>query len=195
MLTRGASVVLAAVGFALAGAATGSAIGDTSVKYRSDHTYIKPQPQMIRQSSVRVASSERRPDHYPIETPQGRFEVHELRERGLYRNARYSHDAPIYDGPDFIPVDGYTGADRYDAVRAPRATLAVEPEMTAGVVDRKPAHTIVVHRGSNASVATIEAAKTMPDPGKPRKQIFQTGSTQMANSAARDRSPETDTAS
>lgn len=30
------------------------------------------------------------PDHYPIVTPRGRFEVYELAERGLYSQARYA---------------------------------------------------------------------------------------------------------
>ena len=31
------------------------------------------------------------PDHYPLITAAGRFEVHELGERGLYSQARYSY--------------------------------------------------------------------------------------------------------
>ena len=63
------------------------------------------------------------PDHYPLVTPQGRFEVHELADRGLYSQARY---APY-------PYDDYEAElaraeleAAYEAETEPRAA-AIEP--------------------------------------------------------------------
>lgn len=49
------------------------------------------------------------PDHYPLITPQGRFEVGELRQRGLYRNRRLALDTWWAD--PFEPAYEVAGAD------------------------------------------------------------------------------------
>lgn len=43
-------------------------------------------------------------DQYPIETPEGRFEIEELSERGLYRNARFAWSY-AYDDPASLELE------------------------------------------------------------------------------------------
>ena len=81
-----------ALGGATGGAVIGAQIGETGIIRHASVGGERPQydfqadydrPNLAR-------TDERPPDHYAIETPEGHFEVGELRERGLYRNRRYS---------------------------------------------------------------------------------------------------------
>ena len=83
-----------ALGGATGGAVIGAQIGETGIIRHASVGGERPQydfqadydrPNLAR-------TDERPPDHYAIETPEGHFEVGELRERGLYRNRRYSPD-------------------------------------------------------------------------------------------------------
>jgi hypothetical protein len=87
-----------ALGGATGGAVIGAQIGETGIIRHASVGGERPQydfqadydrPNLAR-------TDERPPDHYAIETPEGHFEVGELRERGLYRNRRYSaYDAAL----------------------------------------------------------------------------------------------------
>lgn len=51
------------------------------------------------------------PNHYPLETPEGRIEVAQLSDYGLYRNRRYNmqYDASAYAEVEYEPA-GYESA-------------------------------------------------------------------------------------
>jgi hypothetical protein len=88
-------------------------------------------------------SAQATPDHYAIVTPEGRFEVSQLSDRGLYRSARYSAvmdfahniDAPPAPPPAAEPTAPANTAapDRqvlvYDATEAPDAEGPPEPQL------------------------------------------------------------------
>ncbi|KZY58386.1 hypothetical protein A3736_03310 [Erythrobacter sp. HI0063] len=82
-----------AIGGATGGAVIGAQIGDAEILQRASVGGERPgydfQADSDAPSLARTA--ERPADQYAIETPEGRFEVGELRNRGLYRNRRYSH--------------------------------------------------------------------------------------------------------
>ena len=93
------ALAMAAVVMATAGAATGTAIGATTVKYDGSHSYEMPRNALggylVEDPMVEVPL----PDHYPIETPEGVFGVSELRDRGLYANARFGYAEAVYAPP------------------------------------------------------------------------------------------------
>jgi hypothetical protein len=77
------------------------------------------------------------PDHYPLVTRAGTFEVHELGERGLYSQARYSYrDAyASYYPEDEWAEDGYEGD--YAAEMQPAVAIAAEPAAGAASWERE----------------------------------------------------------
>ncbi|TMM46723.1 hypothetical protein [Qipengyuania marisflavi] len=84
---------------AVAGAISGAAIGTTPVIERETSATM-PQANFDAARAASAIAAKPAPNHYPIVTPQGRFEVSELSSRGLYRNARYEdsfYNAPMYD--------------------------------------------------------------------------------------------------
>lgn len=87
-----------ALGGATGGAVIGAQIGETEIIHHTSLGGERPQydfqADYDRPNFART--EERPPDHYAIETPEGHFGVGELRERGLYRNRRYSaYDAAL----------------------------------------------------------------------------------------------------
>ncbi|MFN2098812.1 hypothetical protein [Altererythrobacter sp. MF3-039] len=104
----------------------------------------------------------RGPDHYPLQTPEGTIEVHELADHGLYRNRRYldarydyagasdpaddagysaAHDFEMPDDtPASLPVVIVPGeAQAIDTATADAAPLQEEPvERTAAVLKAEP---------------------------------------------------------
>lgn len=108
----------------VAGVASGAVIGKVPpMKYLAAQYYL---PQA---ADGAFAWSEQKPlpDHYPIVTPEGRFEVYQLAERGLYRQARY---APQYYAPQYYDFEAEAAELAYDAPATADdhlATAAVEP--------------------------------------------------------------------
>jgi len=87
-----------ALGGATGGAVIGAQIGETDIIRHASVGGERPQydfqADYDRPNFART--NERPPDQYAIETPEGRFDVGELRERGLYRNRRHSaYDAAL----------------------------------------------------------------------------------------------------
>ena len=83
-MDRTSKLLLAAGLVTFAGATTGAAIGGTDMLDRSGIGGGIPAP-LHEASSSTVQIDPSLPSHYAIETPEGRFEVAELRSRGLYR--------------------------------------------------------------------------------------------------------------
>ncbi|EDL49230.1 hypothetical protein [Erythrobacter sp. SD-21] len=70
---------------AIAGAVSGATIGDSPVLKRG-HTDTLPEAQLVAASNEAVRTSQRPPDHYPLETPKGTIEVGELALHGRLRD-------------------------------------------------------------------------------------------------------------
>ena len=73
----------------MAGAVSGAAIGDSRILQR-DHSDSLPEAQLVTAGNADLRSSERPPDHYPLETPDGTLEVAEL---ALHGRMRASNDS------------------------------------------------------------------------------------------------------
>lgn len=87
-----------AIGGATGGAVIGAQIGDAEILQRARIGGERPgyDFQADYNAPGLARTAERPPDQYALETPEGRFEVGELRNRGLYRNRRYSdYDAAL----------------------------------------------------------------------------------------------------
>lgn len=92
------AVAVIAIGGATGGAVIAAQIGNIEILQRENVGGERPQYDFQAEYDSGIASrnAERPRDHYAIETPEGRFEVAELRERGLYRNRRHSaYDAAL----------------------------------------------------------------------------------------------------
>lgn len=86
----------------VAGVASGAVIGKVPPMKRLAPDYLLPQAASAEPAwSSQVAL----PDHYPIVTPEGRFEVYELSSRGLYRAARYAPSG--FDDADYAAALAY----------------------------------------------------------------------------------------
>ena len=70
---------------AIAGAVSGATIGDSPVLTRG-HSDTLPEAQLVTASNDALRTSQRPPDHYPLETPEGTIEVGELALHGRLRD-------------------------------------------------------------------------------------------------------------
>ena len=84
----------AVIAVPLAGAVAGNAMSTDPIGISADVTETLPSAQFAHASGTRDLTQERLPDHYAMETPEGRVEVADLGLRGRYRDrARYdAHD-------------------------------------------------------------------------------------------------------
>lgn len=98
-------LAVAAAAAALAGAVSGAAIDKTPLQRGADAWDQLPRYEIGESDFAALEARRDTPDHYPIVTPQGRFEVAELRDRGLYRNRRFgmqwTSDWPEYPEPAY----------------------------------------------------------------------------------------------
>ncbi len=79
--------ILGALSCALVtGAAIGQNIGTDPIGVRADVSDLLPQPALYTASADRSGTRPRLPDHYPLETPEGRIEISELAFHGRLRN-------------------------------------------------------------------------------------------------------------
>lgn len=77
------------------GVASGAILGDVPPMTRVSQQDLLPEARTI---AIDYRQDRNLPDHYPLVTPRGRFEVHELADRGLYSQARYaSYRYAAYD--------------------------------------------------------------------------------------------------
>lgn len=93
----------------LLGAVTGASIDTTPLERRGDAGDLISRPEASAAEFEANAEPQALPDHYPLITPQGRFEVEELRLRGLYRNRRFAMSSWWVD--DFEPAYEVAAAD------------------------------------------------------------------------------------
>lgn len=110
---------------ALAGAVSGATINTTPLARGIDGWDHVPRHELSDSAIEAEERSAALPDHYPLITPNGRIEVSELRDHGLYRNRRYGArwTAGWYE-PDEEPAYTVVEADyryvpdeRFDSMR------------------------------------------------------------------------------
>ncbi|KLE34746.1 hypothetical protein [Aurantiacibacter luteus] len=88
-------ILAAAVAVPLAGAVAGHAMSTDPIGVRSDVTASLPQTSAIQAGAAGNPTRDRLPDHYAMETPEGRVEVAELALRGRYRDrSRWGQSDP-----------------------------------------------------------------------------------------------------
>jgi hypothetical protein len=134
-------LIASACAAALLGAMTGASIATEPLERGIDAWDHLPQPDIDGEEADRLSEAKALPDHYPLVTPQGRFEVAELRDRGLYRNRRFAIDDYWIDSPEpayelaadyeYIPADSYEPAPvrtAAEARAAARASLEASPQ-------------------------------------------------------------------
>lgn len=96
-MKRTVAIALAVSVVTLGGATSGALIGKSPVLQRDELGAELPQPDFSYSASNSSQPAQKvLPNHYPIETPEGRFEVNELRARGIMRNRHFSHYDRIY---------------------------------------------------------------------------------------------------
>lgn len=143
-------IAAAAVLIATAGALSGAAIGESPIVSREDHHELPTAP--IVRSEFRPELQRSQPNHHPIETPEGRFEVAELSSRGLYRErherrvameARFDggqeYGAEPIELAEYRPDSGF--ADREMAAHRARVTaqrVRDAVRITVGVAEDLP---------------------------------------------------------
>ncbi len=109
------------------GIASGAVIGKVPPMKHLAQDYLLPQAgggELARTPSSAL------PDHYPIVTPEGRFEVYELSDRGLYRTARY---AEAYYPAAYYPED-YAAFDEYADDAGGWADAPVAPSVAPAAI-------------------------------------------------------------
>lgn len=138
-------MAVGAFAVALAGAITGASINTTPIHDSIGGLTIAslhPAPASSPADYARVAAPV---DQYALVTPQGRFEVGELRDRGLYSQARFGGEwrgafyrEPAYDviPADYRYVDEQPGPAPAAADPQPAAPALPPPKVT--VADAKP---------------------------------------------------------
>ena len=102
------------------------------------------------------------PDHYAIETPQGRFGVAELRWRGIERNRSSS---------------AYDRALAHDMIAQDRALMEAEREYAAYVPDPRFAEVEWTRAGGQSTkaerLATREVENSAPPPTEPEQDTVE----------------------
>lgn len=112
------------------GIASGAIIGDVPPMTRLAQQDLLPEANTI---AIDYRQDRDLPDHYPLVTPQGRFEVYELADRGLYSQARYApYPYDEYDEYDEYEYDEYGEHDAELAYAELEAAYAAEPDEEPG---------------------------------------------------------------
>ncbi|UIP07733.1 hypothetical protein LY632_04865 [Erythrobacter sp. SDW2] len=158
-------LTIAGIAACISGALTGTAVGSSAMQYRTayDFELPQPQPQPQPQPISDVAGSAEvqppLPDHYPIETPSGRYEVYELSARGLYANRYPDFPEPVFAQREEAVLE----AQPAPAVEA--AVYADSPSLDEPLLSPRPElTTVTVSRGTETTVATVE-----PEPDAERR--------------------------
>lgn len=164
---RDAMTVLTIAGIAacISGALTGTAVGSSAMQYRTAYDFELPQPQRISDFDGLGEVQPPLPDHYPIETPSGRYEVYELSARGLYANRYPDFPEPVFAQREEAvleaePVPAIEAAAYTDPPTLDQPLLSPRPELK----------TVTVSRGTETTVAMVEPepdAERMSSPRAP----------------------------
>jgi hypothetical protein len=165
-----AALPFAAIIASVSGAMAGTAIGSATIPFRSAYDFERPQPQGIADYDGSAAPQVPLPDHYPIETPGGRFEVYELSARGLYANRRYAFAEPSFAPADEVSYDQLA----FVPANADLDSPAVEAETAASSPSSTPP-AVVVTRGTRSSAAALAPNRSADVPAEPPAPLSRSG--------------------
>lgn len=151
------AILMGAIVISASGASAGAAIGSTAMQSRHGFDYEMPQQPHPAERAQVETTPVILPDHYPITTPRGRFEVAELRERGLYASRRFR--TPYEEPPVSVQV-----------------SYSETPD-TPGDVSERPERpkAVRVTSGASTSVATIAPPDIQDDSAQPLPPLFEGG--------------------
>ena len=174
-----ARLTVATLVIAIAGVTSGALIGQTPMLEPTSIGQATPQ-----RSSPVIASSTRPdvrlPNHYAIETPEGRFEVEELSTRGLYRNrvgSRYDRayeaemDALMAELEEERAVDPHFAKAEWER-SAPAVARADGPAVHAAPAPNTPANpapaaTVAVAAPAPSSTPSVTVTRASAQPLPP----------------------------
>ncbi|WP_435416949.1 hypothetical protein WAB17_08600 [Parerythrobacter aurantius] len=160
---------MAAIVFAAAGAGAGSAIGNTALIRDDSLAYALPALQATGYEGVTRRTAAALPDHYAIETPEGRFEVEELGSRGLYASARFDGPALFAEPVEYVAYEEASPTIDADADRQ------IVVQASAADSDTGNAPVMSVTRGTRTSVAVLSPPSEQSETGEPQAPLFQGG--------------------
>lgn len=162
------ALAMAAIVMATTGAVTGTAIGATTVKYDGSHSYEIPRNALggylVEDPTVNAAL----PDHYPIKTPEGVFAVAELRDRGLYANARFAYPEAVFAPPLELTHIADPFADQSNEYGDAESSLYGPTATAVGHESR-----VTVTRARQGDVATTETTPAQAQSTTPPEPLFQ----------------------
>ncbi|RIV85733.1 hypothetical protein [Aurantiacibacter zhengii] len=153
----------------IVGAVAGQKMSTDPIASISDVSTTLPMGSPIAASDATPKTVERLPDHYAMETPEGRVEVHELAMRGRYAD-RYQ--PPIYDDTQesFAMLESDWDGDSLD-VRAARALSPQQHEETQPEPEYRTPE--VANYSAMESAGTGENANVPSPEPKPDIQIVE----------------------
>ncbi len=153
----------------IVGAVAGQKMGTDPIASISDVSTTLPTGSPIAAGDATPETVERLPDHYAMETPEGRVEVHELAMRGRYAD-RYQ--PPIHDDTQesFAIFESDGDGDSLDA----RAARALSPQQNE---EPRPEpqyrNPEVAHYSAMESAGTGEGASAPSPKSEPDVQIVE----------------------
>ena len=162
-------IAMAAIVVGTTGAVAGSAIGATAMTYDGNYAYQMPEQGTLLLMANRNGGAIPLPDHYAMDTPEGRIEVAELRSRGLYSSPRYAkQDYKKADTAAWVP------AEIEEEATLSLASSPAEPaDEQLSVPEEGTSVTLI--RGTNRSVATVSASAAERATTAPLQPLFQGG--------------------
>lgn len=122
----------------VAGALAGAAVNTDPVGPGGDVSAALPQQTVFAQDAA-PRTRDRLPDHYAMETPEGRVEVAELAMRGRYGQARHQPSYHHASVDDTYWRDAKWSSATYETTEATAALDAQQPVIPRNEVERAPA--------------------------------------------------------
>jgi hypothetical protein len=177
---NGAIFGLLTVAVAVVGAATGDALGEQGMLYRSGHTYDLPNaPPVGARHDGRRAQAE----HYVARTmlvdgkPVG-VDPYKIGEYGPL-DAQY----PAVEDTAYIPVDGWTSADSPSAAatnpQRGQATQPAKPQPASAHREAMVDQQIMVVRGTERSISIVEPIRQDIASNAPRQPVLELRTTRV----------------
>lgn len=152
----------------IVGAVAGQKMSTDPIASISDLSTTLPTGSPIAAGDATTRTAQRLPDHYAMETPQGRIEVHELAMRGRYAD-RYQ--PPIYEGTQASLA--MLESDWDDGGLDSRAARALSPQQGESRPEPEYRPREVAHYSAMESSGTGEPASAPTRESKPEIEIVE----------------------
>lgn len=164
------ALAVIAIGGATGGAVVGAQIGQSPILQRDGIGGERPSYdfQAEYDEGIRSGSAfDDPPDQYAIQTPEGRFEVGELRDRGLYRNRRRSAYDAALAAEDRAWEAEMAALDSGDWQPDARFADAEWTRAGGSGYEQERSHGVRVTRGSQVERETARLSDTPPPHAAP----------------------------